>query len=171
MAGRCGYANVNVARVPASLFARASCNVPKAPRRARCLQDSATPQRRTSIVTAESEAVVTFGELDGSTRTLTLESGEYFTHLTEDGFVGRDVTANKPIALVTAMQAFAPWDYPFNAGPHWIESDEPFRATLCGQTSVSTRIEFLTDGTTTEHHSAAFAVPLLGYDPPPPSIE
>jgi hypothetical protein len=53
-------------------------------------------------------------------------------------------------------------------GPHWIESDDPFRATLWGMTTTSKRIEFFEDGTVTGHSSVAYGQALSGYDPPEP---
>lgn len=72
---------------------------------------------RTSVVASAPDTTVSFEELDGSVTTLTLDRGEFFTHLTEDAFVGKAVSADRPIALVSSMMAFAPWDYPFGAEP------------------------------------------------------
>lgn len=72
---------------------------------------------RTSIIASAPNTNVEFTQLDGTTTMLTLDRGELYTYLTEDAFVGKSITADKPVALVSSVGLFLPWDYPFGIEP------------------------------------------------------
>jgi IgGFc binding protein len=80
-------------------------------------------------------------QLDGSTRTVTLQRGEVFAHDPNDAFIGQAIEATKPIGIVTYTPgAFTPWEYPI--GPEqdaWKAYQASMPTRLWGSEYVAVR--------------------------------
>lgn len=72
------------------------------------------PVRRV-VVSAFDDTQVTLAAPDGSTRTVVLQRGDAWADDSNDAFVGRSVTANRPVGVISGCpSAFIPWDFPNN---------------------------------------------------------
>lgn len=81
------------------------------------VSDSLDPARAL-VLAAFDETHVTLPTMDGSSREVTLQRGEVFSHTTNEATIGRAANADKPVGLITvAPDTLIPWDYERRLSP------------------------------------------------------
>jgi len=73
---------------------------------------------RTVVLAAYDDTHVTLPTTDGSSRDVTLQRGEVFSHTTREATIGRAAIADRPIGLVTVTPSTViPWEYEHRLPP------------------------------------------------------
>lgn len=96
---------------------------------------------RTVVLAAFDGTTVLLPRPDGPPRTVRLQRGEVFAHDPNDAMIGRVISANKPIGVVSyGPAAFIPWDYPIGPEPDGFKAYQPaLPARLWGSEFVAVR--------------------------------